>query len=185
VASGEGDLTGIPASGTGSLAAPVPYDTAAVNAPFLHGIPASGDGSVRYAMPRGEAVNVIATVNDATAQTAMAGYVGGDGIHEEFISDQRMSYTEALARANAKLAELKDPIVTMEYRTKDQATRSGRSVTFTLGAPTSISGTFKIQSVTLTGFDPLNRYWPDRDVVASSRRESFEALVRIMKKQAA
>lgn len=183
--SGEGNLTGIPASGTGSIAAAIPFDAAVVNAGFLTGIPASGDGSVQYALTKGEPVNVLATLNDATAQSNMAGWVGGDGIHEDYIQDNRLSLTEATARGQAKLTELKDPIVTLTYETKDITTRSGRSVTVNLAAPQSISGTFKIQSVTITQFDPLNRFWPLRQVTASSRRESFEAILRILKKQAA
>lgn len=179
--SGEGNLTGVPASGVGAIVAAIPFGSSVVNAPFLSGIPASGAGSIQYAIAAGDDVNLFVTADDTTAQSNMAGFVGGDGIHEDYLQDRRLSETEATLRASTQLDIAKDPLVSVRYDTRDQSTRSGRTVTFNLSAPTSISGTFKIQSVSITSIDPLERIFPFRAVEASSRRFTFEQLLRLVR----
>lgn len=186
----EGELSGVPASGSGSITSIIPVGTTIVNAPTLTGIPSVGGGGVNYAINTGDEVNVWVTRNDTAAQTFMASAVGGDGIHEaDPIQDRRMSEREITARCDAKLAELSTPLVTVRYITRDVTTQSGRDVTVTLGAPTNISGTFKIQSVTTTGFAPvalatnhgLADYRPVKQVECSSRRLTFEQILRVVK----
>lgn len=174
-ASGAGTLTGVPASGIGALTVSVPYDTPVINWPHLTGV-----SGVLYSLNKGDALNLLVTVNDGFAQSAMATYVGGDGIHELYESDNRLSETEATDRANALLTLMKDPLVTVDYDTRDQTTRTGRTVAITLTAP-SVSGTFKIQSVTLMDFDAAGLRFPLRRVQVSSRRFSFENLLRQLK----
>jgi hypothetical protein len=172
-------LTGIPATGLGAIVAAIAADSAVVVEPHLTGVT-----GLIAALPLGETINLFVQVDDTDAQARMAALVGGDGIHEEHINDARLSQTEALARGQAKIWELRDPIETLRYTTRDKTTRAGRTVTISLGPPTLISGTFLIQQVTMTQFDPLNRLFPLCAVVASSRRESFDALLRILKRQA-
>lgn len=179
-------LTGVPASGIGALTASVPYGTPLINAPHLTGVT-----GILYAINKGDEVNVWVTRNDTAAQTFMTSAVGGDGIHEaDPIQDRRMSETEIIARCDAKLEELSTPLVTVRYLTRDITTQSGRDVTITLSAPTSISGTFRIQSVTTTGFvatavaarhSASADYRPLRQVECSSRRLSFEQILRVIK----
>jgi hypothetical protein len=172
--SGGGTLTGIPASGVGSL-------TAAVRSGTVKAVPhLTGCSGIVYALVNGDPVNIVVTVNDATAQTALAARVGGDGIHEMFISDGRWSITEATARANAELSLRKDPLVTVGFTSRDPSMQSGRDVTLTITSP-AISGTFKIQRVTITQLGlqgPTGFIFPLRQVEASSRRYSFEDLLR-------
>jgi hypothetical protein len=172
--SGAGTLTGIPASGAGSL-------TAAVRAGTVKAVPhLTGCTGITYALVNGDPVNIVAIVNDAAAQTALATRVGGDGIHEMFISDGRWSITEATARANAELSLRKDPLVTVSFTSRDPSMQSGRDVTLTITSP-AISGTFKIQRVTITELGlsgPTGFLFPLRQVEASSRRYSFEDLLR-------
>jgi hypothetical protein len=188
VASGTGDLTGIPASGTGSITVRIPSGTSVLPRPQLTGIPASGEGAILYDIPQGEAVNIVVVEDDLAAQAAMQLALGSsdpeDGIFEEVITDQRLSSVGAHERAQARLTEVKDPLVEVRYVTKDQTTRAGRSVTITVGPPTNVSGTFKIQTVTLDGFDPLGLTFPLRTVEASSRRLSFDTLLRVIRQQA-
>lgn len=177
--SGAGTLTGIPASGIGSL-------TAAVRGGTVRSIPhLTGVTGIVYAINKGEPVNLIITVNDATAQTNMAAYIGyGDGVHEHFIPDGRWSITEATARANAELTQRKNPLVTVTFNSRDRSIVSGRDITVTLSSP-AISGTFKIQRVTLSQIavsGGLNLIWPLRNVECSSRRYSFEDLLRQIRK---
>jgi hypothetical protein len=171
---GAGTLTGIPASGAGSL-------TAAVRAGTVKAVPhLTGCSGIAYALVNGDPVNIVVIVNDAAAQTALATRVGGDGIHEMFISDGRWSITEATARANAELSLRKDPLVTVSFTSRDPSMQSGRDVTLTITSP-AISGTFKIQRVTITELGlqgPTGFLFPLRQVEASSRRYSFEDLLR-------
>jgi hypothetical protein len=171
---GAGTLTGIPASGAGSL-------TAAVRAGTVKAVPhLTGCTGITYALVNGDPVNIVAIVNDAAAQTALATRVGGDGIHEMFISDGRWSITEATARANAELSLRKDPLVTVSFTSRDPSMQSGRDVTLTITSP-SISATLKIQRVTITELGlggPTGFIFPLRQVEASSRRYSFEDLLR-------
>jgi hypothetical protein len=97
-----------------------------------------------------------------------------------FISDGRWSITEATARANAELSLRKDPLVTVSFTSRDPSMQSGRDVTLTITSP-AISGTFKIQRVTITELGlsgPTGFLFPLRQVEASSRRYSFEDLLR-------
>jgi hypothetical protein len=181
--SGTGTLTGIPSSGTGSLGATVGAGT--VNAlPHLAGVT-----GIVYAINKGDPVNIIVTVNDATAQTALAALVGGDGVHEMFITDGRWAITEATAQATTEVTMRKNPIVTVEFDSRDSSIVSGRDITITLSSP-AISGTFKIQRVTFSeigvgGALAVNNIWPLRHVECSSRRFSFEDLLRQIKGRAA
>lgn len=180
-------VTGVPASGAGSIPTALRYGSVIVAAPMLIGIPSSSTGSVLYSIPQGEPVNVVATANDAAAQAVMAGLVGGDGVHEEYLQDQRLSLVEAQARADARLAEVKDPLVTVRYATRDAATKAGKTVTFDLDSPITLSGVFRIQAVSIRLFatNEPGEVWPTWQVDASSRRHSFEQLLRLLKSDAA
>jgi hypothetical protein len=173
-------LTGVPASGNGALLSTLNYGTELVVLPALTGLPASGPGAIVYAIAKGDDINLLVTRENLTAQAAMAAMVGGDGIHEDFVQDRRLSRVEAEDRGDARLLEVQDPEVRITYATRDQTTRSGRDVAITLSAP-AVSGTFRIQSVTITDFDPLLHTPPVRQVDASSRRFTFEALLRLIK----
>jgi hypothetical protein len=81
VSSGPGSLTGIPASGPGSLTAAVRAGTVSALAHL------TGCAGIVYAINSGDPVNILVIINDAAAQAALAALVGGDGIHEMFISD--------------------------------------------------------------------------------------------------
>jgi hypothetical protein len=188
VASGAGSLTGIPSSGFGSLAVRIQAGTPVLPTPQLTGIPASGEGAILYDIPQGEPVNILVIADDTDAQLEMATALGSadpeDGVFEEVLKDNRLSIVGATERAEARLTEVKDPHREVRYLTFDQTTRSGKSVTFSLGDPVNLSGTFKIQSVTIENFDPAGRTFPIRTVEASSRRLSFEAILRMIQQQA-
>lgn len=171
-------LTGIPALGTdGALGTTVKYGVEVVAAPMLTGIPASGDGAIQYNIRAGDDVNLLVTVNDLDAQAALAALVGGDGVVVEYIQDRRLSNREALSRAEARLALVKDPLVIVRYETFDRRTHSGAEVSFA-STLLGLTGTFKIQGVNIRDFDGNQRRFPRRQVVASSRRFTLEALLR-------
>jgi hypothetical protein len=169
-------LTGIPASGIGSVAASIAYNSSVTAAPQLTGIPASGAGAILWAIAKGDAVNLRVTVNDTAAQAALAALIGGDGVQESSLQDRRLSATEATARGLAQLALANDVAVSLTYRVRDQNTKAGRDVVVDLLSPVSLSGTFRIQQVGISDFTP--NIYPDYDVQASSMRYTFEDLLR-------
>lgn len=179
-ASGPGNLTGIPASGVGSLASAVAGgSTVLVGAGgngTLSGVPSSGAGSVVYAINLGDDVNILAQVDDAAAQTALAALIGGDGIQEEYIQDRSISYTEALERGNARLSERNQIDVSLQYACRDKNSAAGRTVTSSMASPMSVSGDFKIQQVTIGDFQ--QNVFPTYQVDAAPTRFSFEDLIR-------
>lgn len=177
---GSASLTGVPASGAGAILATLNYGSEILAQPALTGVPQFGTGAVLEAIETSTECNVLATAEDSTAQTSMAAAVGsGDGIHEALFSDNRLSLSEAEDRAAAKLAELKDPIVTVTYRTYDQTTHAGRDVTISRSSE-GISGTYRVQRVRISDFSgsPTQPIRPLREVEASSRRFTFESLLR-------
>lgn len=150
--------------------------------PVLTGIPASGTGSVLYAIAAGDDVNILVTVNDAAAQTALAALVGGDGIHEEYLQDRRLSETEATARGEALLALRSTAETSLRYRSRDLRTKAGKTITITIGSPTDLSATMKIQQVTISDFSNSTTLYPTYHVEASSTRFSLEDLLRVARK---
>jgi hypothetical protein len=170
-------LTGIPTSGPGAITSAISYGSTILVAPQLIGIPASGAGAIKYQILPGDAVNLLVIVDDPASQAALAAQLGGNGVVEEYQQDRRISATEATARAQA-LLDLKGPILeTYHYRSRDPGTRSGTTITVDLPAPTDVHGTYEIQDVTITGFLGTDEY-PFYDVTASSRRFTFEDLLR-------
>jgi len=178
-------LTGIPASGVGAIVADVPAGTSVICVPFLKGV----TGIIR-ALNNGDEVNVFVQVDDLPAQATLKAMLQGvlgvasDGVQEEYMQDGRVSLTEATARANAFLTLRKNVVISVAYRCRDILTRVGRTVTVNIPPqanylPVGMTGTFKIQSVTLTGFGVPNTY-PVYTVKASSIVFSFEDLLRRM-----
>lgn len=172
-------LTGVPASGVGSITASIAYNSTVTACPQLTGVPASSTGSVLYTIPKGEAVNLLVTVNDTTAQTALAARLGASfGVQEYFIQDRRLSSAEATARGQAYLDLRKNQERILRWRSRDKNTRAGRVVTATLAA-FNLSDTFKIQQVTITNFVPS--IFPTFTATASNSRYSLEELLRAIK----
>lgn len=167
------ELTGIPPTGDGALLQSVPWGTAVTVAPAL-----LGTTGVVYPILKGDPVNVVAIVNDAPAQTALAALVGGDGVRESLLQDGRISLTEADARGRALLAGQSRTRETFAHRSRDINTRSGATVTVDLPAPTDVHGVYRLQDVTIGTFNPRGLVPPTFDSTASSQRFTFEDLLR-------
>jgi hypothetical protein len=121
-------------------------------------------------------------VDDLTSQQTLAAFVGGSGIQESYESDNRISRTEALARANARLALRNQLDLSISYTARDLNTRSGATIHCAFPPPTNFTGDFKIQSVTIGAFQYPNVH-PTYRVEASASRFSFEDLLRLARKQ--
>ena len=179
---GVGQLTGIPATGPGAVVGPIQYNTSIRSAPLLTGIPASGLGSLPIPLSAGDEVYSVVQVDDTARQTQLAADLGvASGIREEWVSDRRLSIPEARARGIATLQSRPLTEATVEYTSRDTRTASGLTLEVNIGPPTNVIGYFKIQSVTWSNFRPRPNQPPTAQVTASSRRFSFEDLLRIVK----
>lgn len=165
-----GQIAGIPASGVGSITAAIAYNATITGAPMLTGV--SGLGA---ALIQGAPVNIWVQVDDAAAQADLAARVGGAGVIEHLIVDERRGEPSLLALCTADLAMYSRPIITIRYTTFDPKSKSGRPVRVHLAQP-PIDQTLTIQDVTITtGTGP-----PRFSVTASSIRTSLEDLLRRM-----
>ncbi len=139
----------------------------------------TGCSGIVNTLQQGDAVAISVQRDDAAAQTALAALEGGDGIHEHQIDDTSLdTVAKITARGDAELTLFKSPIVQVTYATRDTKSRSGKSVSITLGAPQSLSGTFTIQEVEIRDIDVAANVLPTFVVTASSVRFSLEDLLR-------
>jgi len=173
-----GTLTGVPVSGMGAITASISYNTTITAAPMLTGIPASGAGAILAALSAGDEVYLVVQRDSLAAQTTLAARLGGTGIREEWIQDRRLSIAEATARGDAFLLSRPLDAASVRYTCRDLHTASGKDITVNLVAPTSVTGVFKIQTVTISNFRPYANQLPTFSVEASAQRFSFEDLIR-------
>ena len=173
-ASGGFFLVGIPGSGVGAIAADIPAGTVLTAAPALVGV------APVVAVTLGDAVQLIAQVDDVPAQQAIAAIEGGDGVIEHYIQDRRLSESGAIARGRAELELFKTIETQLSYTTHDPETRSGRTVHVDLPAPTNITGDFLIQRVTIDDVSYAKNFYPRRSVDASTTRFSFDDVLNRM-----
>jgi hypothetical protein len=125
-----------------------------------------------------EKVRIFETLNDLDAQAAMALREGGDGVHEFYIKDTTLDTRErCIARGRAELELFKNPIVTINYATRDPKTRSGKTVVANLTNPPCV-GTFKIQTVDIDQINISAGTGPRYHVTASNVRFTLEDLLR-------
>jgi hypothetical protein len=179
---GAGSLTGIPASGFGSLVGPIQYNTSIRSAPLLTGIPATGARALAVALNAGDEVYAVVQVDDTARQAQLAADLNlADGVREEWIQDRRLSIPEARARGQATLAARPLTDETVEYTCRDTRTASGQTVHVDLPAPINVTGDYRIQQVTWSNFRPRPEQPPTARVTASNRRFSFEDWLRIIK----
>ena len=166
-------ITGIPASGAGAITAAVNYNSTITGAPMLLGV-----GGLGAALILGAPINIWVQVDDTAAQSALAARVGGSGIVEQLIIDERRGEPSLIALCTADLVRYGRPIVTIRYTTFDPKSRSGRPVRVHLTQP-AIDQTLTIQDVTITTTTAA-QVRPRFTVTASSIRTSLEDLLRRM-----
>lgn len=148
----------------------------------LTGIPASGVGSIQYAIAAGDAVNVLATVNDAAAQAVLAALVGGDGVVEDYQRDTTLTLADATDRATATLTLRSASESGIKFKSRDKNTRAGRTITVSFGSPTSVSGAYKLQQVTISQFSGNATLFPTYEANGSTTLFSFDDLLRAIQK---
>ncbi len=183
--SGVGALTGIPASGTGSLSAAI--DVGDVVFPSvggsgaLTGIPISGTGSILYAINAGDPVNIFVQRDDTTAQSVLAALEGGDGIHEFTVSDSALMTDAACQdRGDAELALQSSMAQDSTYITENANTVANASVRVHISG---IDVTLKIQQVQFSWQEDRRR--PQRRVTVDSAYKTLYQYFADLERQAA
>lgn len=172
--SGEGYLTGIPASGMGAITSPISAETEVIVEPHLTGVT-----GLSYAINKGDRIRLYAVRNDTTAQTTRAAIEGGDGIHEHVIECPKVTTTTALQEAaDAELSAFSAPLKSITFRTRDPKVRTGKTITLSMGGTTNLSGSFLIQDVEITEFHIANNTYPMRKVTAAPVQFTFQDFLR-------
>lgn len=181
------ELSGIPATGPGAITAPVQYNSTVKSAPQLTGITVGSPsaGSITNTIPKGAPVNLWVTVNNLDAQAAVSALLDPDddlgglaGIIPDVISDERITRAEAIARATAHLDSQDDEHVTLGFSTLDLNAIEGRTQVASLVPPTNVSETLQIQDTDVFWTDADPPIPPVRTVTASTKRFTFEELLR-------
>jgi len=171
-------LTGIPATGPGSLVASVSYNSTITVAPALVGVT-----GILEQILRGAPVHVWVQRDDTAAQAAMAALDGsGDGVYEHIWSDERRTEASLIQVCDAQLALYGRPLVTVTYATRDLKTKSGKTATIALVSP-AIHEALTIQDVTISELG-IKGLLPKFTVTASSARQSFEAILQMLIRKA-
>lgn len=165
-------LTGIPASGRGSITAAVKFGATITAAPVLTGVT-----GLDAAFIKGTPVHLWVQVDDLAAQAVLAARDGTDGIIEHRISDERRGEASLRALCGADLAQFSLPLVTVQYATRDPKTKSGRPISINLTTPPVVDD-LVIQDVTIDEINTIVGVGPRFTVRASSARFSVEDLLR-------
>jgi hypothetical protein len=114
----------------------------------------TGVTGLLYDVGQNEAINIVVAATDAAADTALATLLGGglDGQATNYLQDGRLSSSEATARASADLdtfgGALED--ISFVWWPSRRYLRAGRTLPLSVSYPIAISGTYLIQSVTIT-----------------------------------
>jgi len=171
-------LTGIPPTGPGALVASVAYNSTITAAPALLGVTGILDVVIRNAP-----IHVWVQRDDLAAQaymTALDG--GGDGVYEHIWSDERRTEASLIQVCDAQLELYSRPLVTVTYATRDQKTKSGKTVTINLTTP-AIHESLTIQDVAISDLG-IAGLAPKFTVTASTVRQSFEAILQSLIRKA-
>lgn len=172
-------MSSVPASGLGAILADITAGTPITFQPFLKGIPASGSGSILYAINADDSLSIKVVRNDLAAQAILAALEGGDGIHEFPVNDSTLStVTQCNARGDAELAQFGLQLKTLTYDTRDPKTTTGQDIIVNLLAPTSISLTVRIQTVSISQITTVMGKYPLYTVSASITKFSLQDVLR-------
>ena len=183
-----GAITGIPATGNGSITAATRYGTQVLVQPRLYGIPATGTGAILEGILRGDSVLIRLEQIDTAARDMMASRLAtpgvpvdpGDGIIELVVSDSRFGLAELQEHIDATLLDRKDPQLTLTFTSRDLSLQVGRLITVNTTQP-PISGTFRIHKISLSQIAISGgraTAQPLKTVEASSKIYKFTDLLR-------
>jgi hypothetical protein len=181
-------LTGIPATGPGAIVASISYNSTVTAAPALVGVTGitvlgSSVPGVIEAIIRNSPIHVWVQRDDTAAQADMIALDGGgDGVYEHIWSDERRSEASLKQVCDAQLKLYSRPLVTVTYASRDQKTKSGKTVAIALASP-AINESLTIQDVTITEIG-IAGLAPKFTVTASTARQSFENILQMLIRKA-
>lgn len=158
-AGGPARLTGIPASGPGSIQADIGIGA---QVEYLPVFIVNDNDMIQADQPEGVEVVMYVQEDDLTAQAALAAIEGGDGVHEVVVSDNRLNTAGATARAQAELALFADAIPSAEWETADMNALPGTKQAIAFTTINALTLTLTITNVELTF--PVQDYPPTRRV---------------------
>ena len=151
----------------------------ATAAAYLTGIPASGAGSVLYPILKGDPVYFEVTVDDLAAQAVLAALIGGTGIREASLTDNQIASPEAIAQGKATLALESAVLLTVpSFTTRDINLAAGRLQALLLGPPFNLATSLLVQTVAVSGFAPA--ICPTCVGSCAATRFTFDELLRLM-----
>jgi hypothetical protein len=162
-------LTGIPASGDGSVQAAIASGTDVI-LPWTIAF----NGNVHQSHATGAEVHTVRCRTSAASVIALAALDGSDGYREGWVRDERAGYYTAAARGDAELLMWAEAIESLRYDTRDPTVRAGKTVTVNVAG---LTGTYRIQKVTIRGVEASQHLHPWRTVEASSQRHDFYDLL--------
>lgn len=172
---GAGSLTGIPASGFGSVLFAITAGTAIQSTPTLTGVT-----GIVYPVQAGEQVRISVQRDDTGSQTVMAGLEGGDGIHEFRVDDSTLDNVDACSdRGDAELTLGADAQESASFVTQDQYAVPGASVVFSIGA---LSSTIPIASARV--YWEAGRRNPQRQVSMTTQVHTLYQVLGDLQRQA-
>lgn len=131
----------------------------------------TGCSGIDREIAQGAQVQVLAQVDDATAQTALATVLGGgrSGVAVGWFGDTSLSQAEATARATKDVEFYKQAIPSLSYTTSARYHEPGKTVTVSTTDPVTISGDFRIQQVVMTPFGAVAGNTPSFQYQVSCR----------------
>jgi len=158
-ASGAGTLTGIPASGPGSLSAPVKWNEQISAVPCLAGVasdpyylPKAWPSAYPRAATAGDAVTALGLDLNGVDRAALAGVLGlSNGLAQAVVTDPTLASSEARALAQSLALALSRPTGLWELAgaSRDPQIWAGRTLVVALTSPAVVSRTFYIDEVVI------------------------------------
>jgi hypothetical protein len=144
------------------------------------GIPASGTGSIIQTIAEGAELRPLVQVDDTAAQTALALLVGGDGIHEHHLQVEDAGSVADLQTAGvADLARFSAALPELHFGSRDDHFVPGTVATVNLPAsPINVTGTFDVQEVTITDLELTLQRYPLRQVTAAKTQFTLTDFLR-------
>lgn len=113
-----------------------------------------GGGGLVEGVRQGDMVHVVGIAQSTTLQNSIAAIEGGDGVHEYYMSDGRLTQLGTVERARAELTLFGSIEHRGSYETRDPSADVGRMLTINVSSPTHVSSvSARIQRVTINGFE--------------------------------
>jgi hypothetical protein len=164
-------ITGIPASGYGSIPVELAVGTVLYQAHHFEVVtPLTDSSTVEVAVDKDVSVTVRVQHDDPAAQAVIAAIEGGDGIHEYFVSDSNLTYTGCSQRAAAELDIFAATLPYAEWETQDLNAGPGSQQVINVTETGGLSVTVTIQRVSLS--------FPEPAMITGSEPLSFIGLPR-------